>query len=96
VHICMQVWCVATSHAGDFFVTGGHDRSLRRWARSEEPFFVDEEKEKRLEALFEGGGEGGKDGGDEWQPPVERDARAESVVETSACKTQVCAASVQT
>ena len=34
-------------------VTGSHDRSLRRWERTEEPFFVEEEREKRLESLFE-------------------------------------------
>ena len=28
-------------------------RSLRRWERTEEPFFVDEERERRLESLFE-------------------------------------------
>lgn len=38
---------------GDVVVSGSHDRSLRRWERTEEPFFVEEEKEKRLESLFE-------------------------------------------
>lgn len=33
--------------------TGSHDKSLRRWERTQEPFFVEEEKEKRLESLFE-------------------------------------------
>lgn len=28
-------------------------RSIRRWERTEEPFFVEEEREKRLESLFE-------------------------------------------
>ena len=32
---------------------GSHDRSIRRWERTSEPFFVEEEKEKRLESLFE-------------------------------------------
>lgn len=39
--------------AGDFVVSAGHDRSLRLWERTSEPFFVEEEKEKRLESLFE-------------------------------------------
>lgn len=30
-----------------------HYRSIRRWERTEEPFFVEEEREKRLESLFE-------------------------------------------
>jgi hypothetical protein len=34
-------------------LTGSQDRSLRRWQRTNEPFFVEEEKEKRLESLFE-------------------------------------------
>lgn len=33
--------------------TGSADRSIRRWERTSEPFFVEEEKERRLESLFE-------------------------------------------
>lgn len=48
-----EVWCVSISNRGDFLVTGSHDRSIRRWDRTEEPFFIEEEKEKRLEEMFE-------------------------------------------
>jgi hypothetical protein len=48
-----QVWCVAVSAAGDFAVSGGADRSLRVWRRTDEPFFVEEERERRLESMFE-------------------------------------------
>lgn len=48
-----EVWCCAVSLLGDFVVTGGHDKSLRRWERTDEPFFIEEEREKRLESLFE-------------------------------------------
>ncbi|CAI9097924.1 OLC1v1034446C2 [Oldenlandia corymbosa var. corymbosa] len=48
-----EVWCLAISNRGDFIVTGSHDRSIRRWDRTEEPFFLEEEKEKRLEEMFE-------------------------------------------
>ncbi|CAH9137341.1 unnamed protein product [Cuscuta epithymum] len=48
-----EIWCLAVSNRGDFFVTGSHDRSIRRWDRTEEPFFIEEEKEKRLEEIFE-------------------------------------------
>lgn len=48
-----EVWCMTVSSLGDFVVTGSHDRSLRRWERTDEPFFVEEEREKRLESLFE-------------------------------------------
>ncbi|CAK9157681.1 unnamed protein product [Ilex paraguariensis] len=48
-----EVWCLSISNRGDFLVTGSHDRSIRRWDRTEEPFFIEEEKEKRLEQMFE-------------------------------------------
>ncbi|KAG0623863.1 hypothetical protein M758_3G207300 [Ceratodon purpureus] len=48
-----EVWCLAVSPHGDYFVTGSHDRSIRRWDRTEEPFFIEEEREKRLETMFE-------------------------------------------
>lgn len=50
-----EVWCLTVSSLGDFIVTGSHDRSIRRWERTEEPFFLEEEREKRLEALFDSG-----------------------------------------
>ncbi|KAL3161937.1 hypothetical protein ABBQ38_009019 [Trebouxia sp. C0009 RCD-2024] len=53
-----EVWCMALSAHGDFLVTGSHDRSLRRWERTDEPFFVEEEREKRLESMFEADVEG--------------------------------------
>lgn len=48
-----EVWCLAISNRGDFIVTGSHDRSIRRWDRTEEPFFIEEEKEKIIEEKFE-------------------------------------------
>ena len=36
-----DVWCLAISNRGDFIVTGSHDRSIRRWYRTEEPFFIE-------------------------------------------------------
>lgn len=48
-----EVWCLSISSRGDFIITGSHDRSIRRWDRTEEPFFIEEEKEKRLEEMFE-------------------------------------------
>ncbi|XP_062025788.1 uncharacterized protein LOC133742122 isoform X2 [Rosa rugosa] len=48
------VCCLAISNRGDFFVTGSHDRSIRRWDRTDEPFFLEEEREKReLEKMYE-------------------------------------------
>ncbi len=52
-----EIWglAISASAGGDFVVTAGHDRALRRWQRTEEPFFVEEERERRLESLFEEG-----------------------------------------
>ena len=50
-----EVWSLAVSSMGDFIYSGSHDKSLRRWERTEEPFFLEEEREKRLESLFDEG-----------------------------------------
>ena len=47
------MWCLAVSALGDMVVTGSADRSIRRWDRTEEPFFAEEERENRIESLFE-------------------------------------------
>lgn len=36
-----EIWCLAVSNRADFLVTGSHDRSIRRWDRTEEPFFIE-------------------------------------------------------
>lgn len=38
---------------GSFVLSGGHDRSLRLWRRTEEMVFLEEEREKEMEGLFE-------------------------------------------
>ncbi|CAM8897363.1 unnamed protein product [Rhodiola kirilowii] len=53
-----RVSSLAVSSRGDYIVTGSHDRSIRRWDRTTEPFFIEEEKEKRLEEMFEADLEG--------------------------------------
>ena len=49
----MAVWTIAVSITGAFIVSSGADRSLRLYERTKEPFFLDEEKEKRLDSMFE-------------------------------------------
>ncbi|CAM9749158.1 unnamed protein product [Chrysoparadoxa australica] len=49
-----EVWGLAVAPTGAFIVSGGHDRGLRVWTRTEEMVFLEEEKEKELESLFEG------------------------------------------
>jgi len=48
-----EVWSLALSSQGHLLVTGSHDRSLRLWKQTEEQVFLEEEQEKRMEALFE-------------------------------------------
>lgn len=47
-----EVWCLAVSSVADFVVTGGHDRSLRVWAQTEQLLFPESEKQKELDLLF--------------------------------------------
>ena len=44
------VWAVQTCEDGSFFVSVGQDRSLRMWRRTDDLVFVEEEKERELEA----------------------------------------------
>ena len=50
-----EVWCLALSPDGGTLVAGGADRALRVYRRSDEPFFIEEEAERRLEAAFDEG-----------------------------------------
>ncbi|KAI0243927.1 beta transducin [Massospora cicadina] len=48
-----EVWALSVSRHGSFVVTGSNDRSIRVWERTDEPLFLEEEREKELEELFE-------------------------------------------
>ncbi|XP_027043917.1 WD repeat-containing protein 3-like [Pocillopora damicornis] len=48
-----EVWCVAVSPDGDYVATGSHDRSLRLWERTDEPLFIEEEREQEREKEYE-------------------------------------------
>ncbi|KAI1796288.1 WD40 repeat-like protein [Ganoderma leucocontextum] len=50
-----EVWALAVSHHGKFVVTGSHDKSIRVWEKLDEPLFLEEERERELEALYETG-----------------------------------------
>lgn len=48
-----EVWALAVSKHGSFVVTGSHDRSMRIWEKTDEQLFLEEEREKELEELYE-------------------------------------------
>ncbi|PWN22325.1 WD40 repeat-like protein [Microstroma glucosiphilum] len=48
-----EVWSLACGQKGDLVVSSGADRSLRVWEKTEEPLFLEEEREKEQEKLFE-------------------------------------------
>ncbi|KAF9469098.1 WD-repeat-containing protein [Collybia nuda] len=50
-----EVWALAVSHHGNFVVTGSHDKSIRIWEKLDEPLFLEEERERELENLYESG-----------------------------------------
>ncbi|KAF7870151.1 uncharacterized protein EAF02_009341 [Botrytis sinoallii] len=48
-----EIWALAVSRTGDFFVSASHDKSIRVWEQTDEQIFLEEEKEKELEELYE-------------------------------------------
>jgi U3 small nucleolar RNA-associated protein 12 len=48
-----EVWAMAVSRTGDFFVTAAHDKSIRVWNLSDEPIFLEEEREREMDQLYE-------------------------------------------
>ncbi|RHY90004.1 hypothetical protein DYB35_008501 [Aphanomyces astaci] len=48
-----EVWALAVSRDGSFVVSASQDRSLVKYSRGEDQVFVEEEKEKELDTLFE-------------------------------------------
>ena len=48
-----EIWAMAVARTGDFVVSASHDKSIRIWSKSDEPIFLEEEREKELEELYE-------------------------------------------
>jgi U3 small nucleolar RNA-associated protein 12 len=48
-----EIWAMVVSQAGDFVVTASHDKSIRVWSQTDEPIFLEEERERELEELYE-------------------------------------------
>ncbi|MBW0475771.1 hypothetical protein O181_015486 [Austropuccinia psidii MF-1] len=47
-----EVSSLAVSHNGIFLITGSFDQSIRIWEKTDEPLFLEEEREKELERLY--------------------------------------------
>ncbi|KAI0254369.1 WD-repeat-containing protein [Lactifluus subvellereus] len=50
-----EIWALAVSNFANFVVTGSHDKSIRIWEKLDEPLFLEEERERNLEQLYESG-----------------------------------------
>ncbi|KAH3909012.1 hypothetical protein HBH56_166890 [Parastagonospora nodorum] len=48
-----EIWAMTVARTGDFVVTASHDKSIRIWSKSDEPIFLEEERERELEELYE-------------------------------------------
>jgi U3 small nucleolar RNA-associated protein 12 len=48
-----EIWALAMSHSGEFLISASHDKSIRIWQQTDEPLFLEEEREKELEELYE-------------------------------------------
>ncbi|KAL2129845.1 hypothetical protein VTI74DRAFT_7211 [Chaetomium olivicolor] len=48
-----EVWALAVSHSGSILISASHDKSIRVWQETDEQIFLEEEREKELEELYE-------------------------------------------
>ncbi|KAH8431862.1 snoRNA-binding rRNA-processing protein DIP2 [Aspergillus melleus] len=48
-----EIWALTISHDGEFLVTASHDKSIRTWQQTDEPLFLEEEREKELEEMHD-------------------------------------------
>ncbi|KAI9762387.1 MAG: hypothetical protein M1835_008037, partial [Candelina submexicana] len=48
-----EIWALAVSQTGNFLVSASHDKSIRIWNQTDEQIFLEEERERELEELYE-------------------------------------------
>ena len=48
-----EVWSLAVAKYGRFILSGSHDRSIRRWTKTEDQFVLDEAREEELQTLYD-------------------------------------------
>ncbi|KAF7301359.1 WD-REPEATS-REGION domain-containing protein [Mycena indigotica] len=84
-----EIWALAVSNRGDFVVTGSHDKSIRVWEKLDEPLFLEEEREREIEKIYESGvadafnqENTGKDASDEAGQTIEATGVSKQTTET--------------
>jgi U3 small nucleolar RNA-associated protein 12 len=48
-----EIWAMAVSNTGEFFVTASHDKSIRVWGLTDDLVFLEEEREREMEELYD-------------------------------------------
>ncbi|CCE82087.1 Piso0_002783 [Millerozyma farinosa CBS 7064] len=48
-----EVWCLAVSSDGKFMISTSHDHSIRMWVATTDQVFLEEEREKEMEEVYE-------------------------------------------
>ncbi|KAH8195225.1 hypothetical protein TruAng_010608 [Truncatella angustata] len=48
-----EIWALAMSRSGNFIISASHDKSIRVWDETDEQIFLEEEREKEIEELYE-------------------------------------------
>ncbi|KAK0612903.1 WD40-repeat-containing domain protein [Bombardia bombarda] len=48
-----EIWALAVSRVGNFLISASHDKSIRVWEETDEQIFLEEEREKEIEELYE-------------------------------------------
>ena len=48
-----EIWAMAIAQDASFIVTAAHDKSIRVWHETDEQIFLEEERERELEELYE-------------------------------------------
>ena len=59
-----EIWALAVANRGEYVVTGSHDKSIRIWEKTDEPLFLEEEREREMEAMYDAETAEDRTGGD--------------------------------
>lgn len=55
-----EIWSLTAGNTGKLCVTAGADKSIRVWEKTDEPLFLEEEREKEMEKNFESADNNGR------------------------------------